>query len=492
MNELKKFGRSKATGADGLAPGMLKDIRQDISHPLCYILNLSIETSTVPTLWKLAKIIPIHKSGSYDLPENFRPISVLPVLSKLLEKAVHGQYLRFLENDSLLTDCQYGYRAKRSTNLATIQFIDDIRHEVDRGNLVGAIFIDLSKAFDTINHGALLTKLQAYGIQGKELAWFTNYLFGRQQYVQLGSKKSTNQLVFTGVPQGSVLGPLLFLVFYNDFVDIGLNSHIIKYADDTVIYYSGQSIEVIENVLSDDMDLVAQYFDENEELIINLKSGKTEMMLFGTEKRLSGQPREMNVEYRGQPINVTQSYKYLGYLLDPTLTFNENFEVAYKKASNRVRLLSKLGGYVTPNVAAKIYQMMISPIIMYSGTIKLFLTETNRRKLRSIDNRVREIVGEELYLPQLYKLIKKKACEIVRKCLDKDVCTNFREYFETNIHGLNTRNSNILVKLPKVKLEFGRHAFRFAAAKIYNELPKEIRAEKDYKLFRFKLDEYFR
>ena len=121
-----------------------------------------------------------------------------------------------------------------------------------------------------------------------------------------------------------------------------------------------------------------------------------------------------------------------------------------------------------------------------------FLTETNRRKLRSIDNRVREIVGEELYLPQLYKLIKKKACEIVRKCLDKDVCTNFREYFETNIHGLNTRNSNILVKLPKVKLEFGRHAFRFAAAKIYNELPKEIRAEKDYKLFRFKLDQYFR
>ena len=239
------------------------------------------------------------------------------------------------------------------------------------------------------------------------------------------------------------------------------------------------------------MDLVAQYFDENE-LIINLKSGKTEMMLFGTGKRLSGQPREMNVEYRGQPINVTQSYKYLGYLLDPTLTFNENFEVAYKKASNRVRLLSKLGGYVTPNVAAKIYQMMISPIITYSGTIKLFLTETNRRKLRSIDNRVREIVGEELYLPQLYKLIKKKACEIVRKCLDKDVCTNFREYFETNIHGLNTRNSNILVKLPKVKLEFGRHTFRFAAAKIYNALPKEIRAEEDYKLFRFKLDEYFR
>ena len=171
----------------------------------------------------------------------------------------------------------------------------------------------------------------------------------------MGSNKSTNQPVFTGVPQGSVLGPLLFLVFYNDFVDIGLNSRVIKYADDTVIYYSGKDIETIESMLSEDMDLIAQYFNENE-LIINLKKGKTEMMLFGTGKRLSGQPREMNVEYRGQPINMTRSYKYLGYLLDSTLTFNENFEVAYKKASNRVRLLSKLCGYVTPNVAAKIYQ----------------------------------------------------------------------------------------------------------------------------------------
>ena len=127
----------------------------------------------------------------------------------------------------------------------------------------------------------------------------------------------------------------------------------------------------------------------------------------------------------------------------------------------------------------------------YSGAVKLFLTETQRRKLSSIDDRVREIVGEELRLPQLYKLIEKKACETVRKCLEKDICVNFHEYFEINKHGRNTRNSGILMKLPKVKLEFGKCAFRFAAAKIYNKLPKEIRAEKDYKLFRLALDEHF-
>lgn len=144
---------------------MLKDVREYISYPLCYILNLSVTTATVPITWKCAKIIPVHKSGSYDQPENFRPISVLPILSKLLEN------------------------------------------------------------------------LQANGVQNKELAWFTDYLFGREQYVQLGVNKSINQTIFSGVPQGSILGPLLFLVFYNDLVDIGIASRVIKYVDDNCLLF---------------------------------------------------------------------------------------------------------------------------------------------------------------------------------------------------------------------------------------------------------------
>ena len=121
---------------------------------------------------------------------------------------------------------------------------------------------------------------------------------------------------------------------------------------------------MIEKTLSSDMDLIAEYLDVNE-LLINLKKGKTEMMVFGTGKRLSAQPHLLRVEYKGQPINTTQSYKYLGYVLDPGLTLNENFEAAYKKAGNRVRLSSRIRNYVTQSVATKIYQMMIAPIITY-------------------------------------------------------------------------------------------------------------------------------
>ena len=157
--------------------------------------------------------------------------------------------------------------------LPLYSLIDDIRNDVDKENLVGAIFIDLSKAFDTISHHVLLAKLQAYGVQRKELMWFTDYLFGRQQYVQLGTDKSSNQPLLCGVPQGSILGPLLFTVFYNDLTDLKMSSRVLQYADDTVVYCPGKDVESIEIVLSQDMDLIANYCDKNE-LIVNLSKGK--------------------------------------------------------------------------------------------------------------------------------------------------------------------------------------------------------------------------
>ena len=188
---MKQLKRQKATGVDDLPPGLLKDISEYIADPLCHIINLSIRTATIPTKWKIAKLIPIYKSGSVKLPENFRPISVLPVLSKLLEKHIHRQYMDFLEEERLLSDCQFGYRSGRSTNLAATLFVDNVRNDVDKGKLVGAVFIDLRKAFDTLSHDVLLTKLKVYGVNGRELAWFTYYLFRRQQYVQLGINKSS-------------------------------------------------------------------------------------------------------------------------------------------------------------------------------------------------------------------------------------------------------------------------------------------------------------
>ena len=177
-------------------------------------MNLSIKTSTVPNIWKSAKVVPIFKSGNHDLPENYRPISVLPVLSKVFEKAVHYQFLQFLETNKLLSDSQFGFRKYRSTKLAAALLCDNIRKEMNNGNMIGAVYLDLSKAFDTIGHGLLLNKMNTYGVSGKELNWFTDYLFNRTQIVEIENVRSDTEPVYCGVPQGSILGPLLLIVFF--------------------------------------------------------------------------------------------------------------------------------------------------------------------------------------------------------------------------------------------------------------------------------------
>ena len=229
----------------------------------------------------MAKVIPILKSGSMAEIDNYRPISILPTLSKILEKMVHKQLLKHLEFKGFLSEHQFGFRPNRSTELAVTFFPDLIRKEADGGKATGAVFIDLSKAFDTISHSVLLVKMSRYGIQENELNWFTDYLFLQKQIVQFKGVLSEPNPVFTGVPQGSILGPLLFLIHFNDVHKSLSYSKIITYADDTVIFTSSKDLDVIQHNLNEGIGSLASWFRDNK-LIINLRKGKTEVMLFGT------------------------------------------------------------------------------------------------------------------------------------------------------------------------------------------------------------------
>ena len=267
-----------------------------------------------------------------------------------------------LEQNGLLSHFQYGFRPKRSTKLAVTHLTDAIRREAENGNLTGCVFINLSKAFYIISHSGLLSKLPFYyGIFGTEFTWFTDYLFNRSQVVQFKGVLSEFQPIFAGVPQGSILGPLLFIIHFNDVYKPLKHSKIVTYADDSVIYTSSKDVDIIQQRLSEDMNNLCDWFKDNE-LIINIKKEKTETTLFGTSKRIKHQDEDLNISVNGS--NIVSIYKYLGVHLDSTLNLASRFKRIYKKAASRVNLLCSLRPLIEQRCVETIHKTMIIPIFL--------------------------------------------------------------------------------------------------------------------------------
>ena len=468
LKQLNHLKRNKATGVDLLPPNLLKDCSEQIAGPLCHIINLSFQTCTVPSLWKSAKVNPVFKSGGADLVENYRPISILPILSKVLERAVHDQLYEFMEDHKLLSDCQYGFRKKRSTKLAAALLCDSVRQSFEDGQMVGCLFLDLSKAFDTMGHNIIIEKLLLHGVSGPELNWMTDYLFNRTQTVEVGNNSSSKKPIKSGVPQGSILGPLLFIIFFNDLENTIHKSQIIQFADDTVIFFNAKTISEIEDALNSDLSAIVSYCKLNE-LILNFEKGKTEVLLLGTAQRLKKYGSTLNIVHDNTIVNQVTQYCYLGNTIDQHMTLTENFNKAYKKAAGRIRLLYSVRKYLSSKAANNIYEMMILPIMTYSCTIKTSYTDGQINRLKGLQNRVAYIIGNDSV-----KCIKTnadmKVQSLVKKCINRELNHPvFDKYFELLRHSKHTRRNNKILRLPKIRLESSRPSFKFGGAIIFNK-----------------------
>ena len=227
----------KATGLDGISARFLKDSATVIASTVKFLVNLSLRTGNVPDDWKKARVVPLYNSGGRKNMDNYRPISILPVLSKVLEKAVNFQLQQYLKKFGLQSPFQSGFRQYHSTESVVIYFTDEIRRNADAGRLTGALFVDLKKAFDTVPHKELISELESFGFTENSIVWFNNYLSNRSQVVSLGNDLSDFLTVENGVPQGSILGPVLFTLYVNDLPSCIDSSKVIMYADNTVIYF---------------------------------------------------------------------------------------------------------------------------------------------------------------------------------------------------------------------------------------------------------------
>ena len=241
---------------------------------------------------------------------------------------------------------------------------------------------------------------------------------------------------------------------------------------------TAKSIEDIENKLNKDLSSIADYFDNND-LIINLKKGKTESMIFGTSKKLNNESNDLELYYKKQKIHNVYRYKYLGITLDPSLQLIENFNIAYKKASSRLRLMHHLIPHLTSKASVTTYKSVVIPILTYCGITNINLSNTQIKKLEELENRAKRIISQrETNLVPIVNLIKRRSSLIVHQCLSENVCTNYRSYFVRVNHVQTTRTNKVNVMLPKVRLSCARNGFFYMGAKIFNELPTNVKAER--------------
>jgi len=261
---------STSKGHDGILPYVIKQTIDVIATPLSIIFNLSLKNGIFPDELKIARVVPIYKSDSKTVISNYRPISILPFISKILERLMYDRVQSFLNKNDILTKNQYGFREKHSTYMALLKLVDQITEKLNNKQFTIGIFIDLSKAFDTIDHKILISKLQHYGIRGIALEWFKSYLTNRHQYVNIGESNSSMQHVSCGIPQGSILGPMLFIIYINDITFASKIADLIMFADDTNLFYSHVNLDVLCNVINNDLCKISTWFKLNK-LSINIK-----------------------------------------------------------------------------------------------------------------------------------------------------------------------------------------------------------------------------
>ena len=335
----------------------LKSIKNIISPTIKNLVNASLEQGIFPSALKIAKVIPIFKSGKRNDVSNYRPISLLSVFSKIYEKIMYCRIVTFLNNNKLINNRQYGFRAAHSCEHALLDAQNVLTRTLDQKETALLLLIDFSKAFDMVDHNLILQKLNYYGIRGIAHEWFKSYLSDRKQYVCINGKTSNIDNLSHGVPQGSILGPLLFLIFINDLPNIFPFAHFILYADDANIIVTGRTIEEIENKINTLIPELTRWVGLNS---LKLNTTKTKYMLISNTLN-----HDFKIVIHNQEIARVKEERFLGVLIDDKLTFKSHRIALAKKIANNCGVLFRARHMLNKKSLAALYYSFIQSHMIY-------------------------------------------------------------------------------------------------------------------------------
>ena len=364
INIISSLDPMKSTGPNSIPTKILKLLKNDISAQLFDIFNVSFSTGVFPTILKIAKVVPIHKKQSKLAYSNYRPISLLSNLEKILEKLMYSRIFKFLNDSNSIYPLQFGFRQKYSTTHALISLTEDIRKNLDKGNIGCGIFVDLQKAFDTVEHDILLAKLEHYGIHGLANEWFRSYLSNRKQYVSINGHESSLASVLYGVPQGSVLGPLLFLIYINDLNQAIKFCKVHHFADDPNLLHFNKSVAKLNKLVNLDMKNLNVWLNANK---ISLNVDKTELVIFKHQRKKLD--TEIKIKLKRKRLYPSQSVRYLGIKIDQNLNWKDHINDIAIKLNRANALLFKIRSFVNVTILKTIYFAIFDCRINYANLV---------------------------------------------------------------------------------------------------------------------------
>ena len=384
-NVLKELDPSKATGPDLMNPKLLKEGAEQLSNPLSKLFNKSVVTGKYPSLWKKANIIPIFKKGDKNSPSNYRPVSLLCCLGKVMEKCIYKYIYNFLLRNSLLSPFQSGFRQGDSTTNQLLYIYNFFCSAIDDGKDVRAVFCDVSKAFDKVWHRGLLYKLNKIGVRGKVYVWLCNYLNNRKQRVVINGHSSSWKSVNAGVPQGSILGPLLFLIFINDIV-ANIDSNIRLFADDTSLYILVENPYAAATCLNKDLSKILKWA---EDWLVLFNPSKTEDMIISRKLTRDDHP---DIVFNNTVIPQVESHKHLGIHLSNNCQWNEHIKFVLDKSWQKLNILRSLKFKVDRLSLQQMYFSFIRPLLEYSDVVWDNCSRQQKNLLESVQLEAARIV----------------------------------------------------------------------------------------------------
>ena len=490
LKVLTQLDPNKSPGPDGFLPKVMRAVAAGLAPLLCRVFTASLASGEVPLDWRSADVCPIHKKGPEDQPSNFRPVSLTSVPGKVLETLIKARMVSHLERNDLLLGSQHGFRAGRSCLTNLLEFYHAMFGAYDQSGSVDVVYLDFQKAFDKVPHRRLMAKVKALGIGGSVADWITAWLTGRKQRVVIGGTPSGWSPVTSGVPQGSVLGPLLFLIYIND-IDQGLVSKLSKFADDTKLGINTADPNAVEMLRRD----LARIGDWSERWQMPFNTGKCRVLHVGARN-----PRS---DYRllGSPVTPTQQETDLGVLMTSEFKFGAQCIAAEKKAQKVLGYVKRVFTHRNRFVVMTLYKTLVLPHLEYAAQFWSPTYRCDVERLERVQARATKLIPELRNLGYERRLLALDLLTLEQRRLRGQLIETFK--IVRGMSSLNsstvftlsdnpTRNHGYKLVVPRFRTNKYRDFMTVKVCKLWNSLPSEVVNAPTVNAFKTQLDRIIR